>query len=215
MKNFLVNLSGAKKLALLALILGLVAVLLGNPYDKVNTTINAKELAIESVRGSDKVDVKSLADWIIEGRVDYRLVDLRDEDSFKEYFIPTAVNIPVGKIIDAGLMRNQKILLYADDNTKAAQAWFLLKSKEYKGVYILDGGVDSWKNEILFPKLAVNASPEEKVEFDKMVEVSKFYGGSPQIGEEISTQEIAMPKLDMPAAIPMTSTGKKPKREGC
>lgn len=215
MKNFIMNLSGAKKLGLLALILGLVAVLLGNPYDKVNTTINTKEFAIESVRGTDKVEVKKLADWIIEGKVDYRLVDLRDEKEYQEYFIPTAVNIPVGKILDAGLMRNQKILLYSDDNTKAAQAWFLLKSKDYKGVYILDGGVDSWKDEILFPKLAANPTPEQKSEFDKIVEVSKFFGGSPQTGGEESTQEIAMPKLELPAAIPMSTPGKKPKREGC
>lgn len=215
MKNFIMNLPGEKKLGLLALILGVVAVLLGNPYDKVNTTINTKEFAIESVRGTDKVDVKSLADWIIKGKVDYRLVDLRDEKAYQEYYIPTAVNIPVSKILDAGLMRNQKILLYADDNTKAAQAWFLLKSQDYKGVYILDGGVDAWRDEILFPTLASNARPEEKAEFDKMVEVSKFFGGSPQTGGEESKQEIAMPKLELPASIPMSTPGKKPKREGC
>lgn len=215
MKQFLKNLSGPKKLGGVALILGLVAVLLGNPYDKVNTTINTKELAIEAVRGNDKVDVKSLADWIIEGRVDYRLVDLRDEEKYNEYSIPTAVNIPVSKISDSDLMRNQKILLYADDNTKAAQGWFLLKSKDYNGVYILDGGVEAWKDRVLFPSLHANATAEEKAEFEKMAEVSKFFGGSPQTGTETDEQEIAMPKLEMPAAVPMTTPKRKPKREGC
>lgn len=215
MKQFLKNLSGPKKLGGIALILGLVAVLLGNPYDKVNTTVNTKELAVETVRGTDKVEVKSLADWIIEGKVDYRLVDLRDEEKFSEYSIPTAVNIPVGKITESGLMRNQKILLYADDNTKAAQGWFLLKTKDYKGVYILDGGVEAWKDEVLFPSLAANASEEEKAEFEKMAEVSKFFGGTPQTGTEENEKEITMPKLELPAAVPMTTPKRKPKREGC
>lgn len=215
MKQFLKNLSGPQKLGGVALILGLVAVLLGNPYDKVNTTINIKEIAIESVRGNDKVDVRSLADWIIEGRVDYRLVDLRDDEKFSEYSIPTAVNIPVSKLMNSDLMRNQKILLYADDNTKAAQGWFLLKSRDYNGVYILDGGVEAWKDEVLFPSLAANASPEEKAGFEKMAEVSKFFGGTPQTGTEENEKEISMPKLELPAAVPMTTPKRKPKREGC
>ncbi len=215
MKQFIKNLSGPKRLGGVALILGIVAVLLGNPYDKVNTTINTKEFAIESVRGNDKVDVKSLADWIIEGKVDYRLVDLRNNDKFKEYSIPTAVNIPVTDLMDSDLMRNQKIVLYADDETKAAQGWFLLKSKDYNGVYMLDGGLEAWKDEVLFPSLASNASPKEKTEFEKMAEVSKFFGGKPQTGTEENKKEIAMPKLELPAAVPMTTPKRKPKREGC
>jgi rhodanese-related sulfurtransferase len=215
MKKFIKNLSGEKKLGGVALVLGLVAVLLGNPYDKVNTTINTKKIAIESIRGNDKIDVKSLADWIIEGRVDFRLVDLRDDEKFSEYSIPTAVNIPVSKLMDSDLMRNQKIVLYSDDNTNAAQGWFLLKSKDYNGVYILDGGLEAWKDEVLFPSLAANASEEEKAEFEKMAEVSKFFGGTPQTGTEEDEKEITMPKLELPAAVPMTMPKRKPKREGC
>lgn len=215
MKNYIMNLSGSKKLAIVALIFGLVAVLLGNPYDNTYAKVNVKELSIESIRDSEIINVKELADWIIEGKVDYRLVDLREEEAFKEYFIPTAVNIQTSELLESNLMRNQKILLYCEDNIKAAQGWFVLKSKDYKGVYILNGGVDSWKDEILFPSISANASPEEKAEFDKVVEVSKFFGGSPQVGETDGSEEIKMPKIDMPAALPMNTNSSKPKREGC
>ncbi|MDZ7764947.1 MAG: hypothetical protein U5K00_11025 [Melioribacteraceae bacterium] len=40
MKNYIMNLSGSKKLAMVALVFGLVAVLLGNPYD--NTYARSK-----------------------------------------------------------------------------------------------------------------------------------------------------------------------------
>ncbi|KUG25015.1 hypothetical protein ASZ90_005153 [hydrocarbon metagenome] len=215
MKNYIMNLSGSRKLALVALILGLVAVLLGNPYDNTFTKINVKSLSVESIRDSEIINVKELAGWIIEGRVDYRLVDLRDEEAYKEYFIPTAVNIPTSKLMESNLMRNQKILLYCEDNIRAAQGWFILKANNYKSVYILNSGVDSWKDEILFPTISENASTEEKAEFDKMVEVSKFFGGSPQIGETEGGKEIKMPKIEMPAAVPMNTSGGKPKREGC
>ncbi|MCZ7603424.1 MAG: rhodanese-like domain-containing protein [Melioribacteraceae bacterium] len=215
MKNYIMNLSGSKKLAIVGLILGLVAVLLGNPYDNTYAKVNVKELSVEAIRDSEIINVKELADWIIEGRVDYRLVDLRDEEAFKEYFIPTAVNIQTSKLLESNLMRNQKILLYCEDNIKAAQGWFILKANNYKGVYILDGGVDSWKDEILFPSISTNASPEEKAEFDKIVEVSKFFGGSPQVSETDGEKEIKMPKIEMPAAIPMNTNSGKPKREGC
>lgn len=215
MKNYIMNLSGSKKLAMIALIFGLVAVLLGNPYDNTYAKVNVKELSVESIHDSEIINVKDLADWIIEGRVDYRLVDLRDGESFKEYFIPTAVNIPTSKLLESSLMRNQKILLYCEDNIKAAQGWFVLKSKDYKGVYIINGGIDAWKDEILFPTISENASPEEKVEFDKIVEVSKFFGGSPQVGETEGEKEIKMPKIEMPAALPMNTNSSKPKREGC
>ena len=216
MKQFIINLSGPKKLALAALILGLVAVLLGNPYDKVYTSINTKEFEVNAARGEDKIDVKDLADWIIQGKVDYRLVDLREPDKFNEYSIPTSVNIPVAKLSDSGLMKNQEVILYSEDNVKAAQAWVLLKSQGYKGVYILNGGVDKWKDEVLFPALPADATPQQKTEFDKMAAVSKFFGGSPQTGgTSQSKKEISMPKLKLPAAVPMSTPSNKPKREGC
>ncbi|MDZ7764948.1 MAG: rhodanese-like domain-containing protein [Melioribacteraceae bacterium] len=63
--------------------------------------VNVKELSVESIRDGEIINVKELAEWIIEGKVDYRLVDLRDEEAFKEYFIPTAVNIPTSKLLES------------------------------------------------------------------------------------------------------------------
>ena len=51
------------------------------------------------------------------------------------------------------LLRNQKIVLFSDDNIDAAKAWFILKSKGYKGVYILDGGLDAGKKMFFSQKL--------------------------------------------------------------
>jgi rhodanese-related sulfurtransferase len=215
MKKFFSELSTPKKLALVAFILGLIAVFAGSPYVGSTITVNAKDLALTTVKNSDKVNVLELADWIIKEKSDYTLVDLRDENEFSEYFIPTAVNISLETLPESGLLRNQKIILYADDDLKAAQGWFILKSKDYKGVYILDGGLEKWKDEVLFPKLAADATPEQIAEFEKRKEICKYFGGVPQTG---STQTIDK-KNELPTpqvtTSPTVGKTKKKKREGC
>jgi uncharacterized protein len=215
MKKFFGELSTPKKLALIAFALGLIAVFAGSPYVGSTITVNAKDLALTTVKNSDKVNVLELADWIIKEKSDYTLVDLRDEKEFSEYFIPTAVNISLETLPESGLLRNQKIILYADDDLKAAQGWFILKSKDYKGVYILDGGLEKWKDEVLFPKLAADASTEQIAEFEKRKEISQFFGGVPQTG---STQTIDK-KNELPTSqvttSPTVGKTKKKKREGC
>jgi rhodanese-related sulfurtransferase len=215
MKKFFSNLSTPKKLALFALLLGIIAVFAGSPYMGSEVRVNTKDLALSTVKNSDKIKPLELADWIIKGEADYTLVDLRSEDQYSEYFIPTAINIPLVQLPESDLLRNQKIILYSKDDVNAAQAWFILKSKNFKGVYILDGGLKEWKNEVLFPKLAVNASKEEIAGFEKVKEISKYFGGSAQTD---STQ-VSETKVNLP--IPqVTSKGnvnqpKKKKREGC
>ena len=76
----------------------------------------------------------------------------------------------------------KKIILYSDAGIHSAQAWFLLKANGYKGVYILRGGLEEWKDSILFPRLVENATPAEIAAFEKAKEISKFFGGSPQVG---------------------------------
>jgi hypothetical protein len=50
-----------------------------------------------------------------------------------------------------------------------------------------------------------------------MKEVSKFFGGSPQVGgnaEEVAAKK-TMPKLEMPPVTSVPTAGKKKKKEGC
>lgn len=215
MKKFFSNLNTPKKLALVALLFGVIAIFAGSPYNGSTIKVNAKDIALSTVKNSDKINVLELADWIIKEKSDYTLVDLRDEKEFNEYFIPTAVNIPLETLPEAGLLRNQKIILYADDDLKAAQAWFILKSKDYKGVYFLDGGLKKWKDEILFPKLAVNANAEQIAEFEKIKEISKFFGGVPQTGTSETVEnknEFPTPQVTSKSNL---NQSKKKKREGC
>lgn len=215
MKNILSKLSMNKKLALVAFVLGLVAIFAGNPYRGNSVTLDTKELALIVDKTVDHVSAEELADWIIQGKSDFKLLDLRTEKEFNEYHIPPAELVPLADLNEYPLLRNEKIVLYSEGGIHSAQAWMLLKAKGYRGVYMLFGGLEEWTDKILFPKISQNATQEQLAAFEKMKEVSKFFGGSPQTGgtaEEVSTKK-SMPKLEMPAGTSTPKAGKK--KEGC
>jgi len=219
MSGFFGTLTLNKKLGLLLGILGLGALVLGNPYRGASVTIDTKELGRIVETETDHVSVEELANWIIQERIDFRLVDLRSDSEFTAYHIPGAEQVALSTLSEHGLQRNEKIILYSEGGIHSAQAWLLMKAQDYKAVYMLRGGLDEWREKVLFPRPAANPTAEQTAAFEKMKEVSKFFGGTPQDGAaEQPTAVIAMPKLMMPSGpagnTPPGSTTKK-KKEGC
>ena len=90
MKNIFSKLSIEKKLGGFALLLGLLALIAGNPYGGTTIKVNEKDIALSTVNNSDKISVLDLADWIIKNKSDFELVDLRSEEKYNEYSIPDA-----------------------------------------------------------------------------------------------------------------------------
>ena len=217
MKRFFAGLTLNTKLGMGVLVLGFVALFAGNPYHGADVKVNAKELALIVDKEVDHVNVETLADWIIQGKTDFRLVDLRNEEAFAEYHIPSAEQIIMSGLEQSSLQRNEKIILYSEGGIHSAQAWMLLKARGFKGVYILRGGLEEWKDRILFPTIPENPTPAQVVEFAKVKEISKFFGGVPQSGsaEAASTVSRPMPKLELPAGAQPKVGGAKKKKEGC
>jgi len=217
MKFSLSSLTLNQKLAIVVGVLGFLAVFAGSPYRGFTSKIDSQELASIVEKEIDHISPEELAGWIIAGNVDYRLVDLRKEKDFAEYHIPTAENILLPTLGDGQLERGEKIILYSEGGIHSAQAWFLLKANGYKGVYILRGGLEEWKDKVLFPRLADNASPQEVAAFEKSKLVSQFFGGTPQIGGTAvaATPTMALPKLEAPSGTQPKISGPKKKKEGC
>jgi len=177
MKNILSKLSLNQKLGLIAILLGLIALVAGNPFDSNEVKVNIKDIALSTVKNSDKIKPETLAEWLIEGKSDFVLIDLRNPEEFEKYTLPEAENIPLVTLPEAELYRNQKLILFADDNLRAAQGWYILKSKGFKNVYILDGGLEGWKNNVLFPRFSSNPTKEELSQFEKKKAIAKYFGG--------------------------------------
>jgi rhodanese-related sulfurtransferase len=214
------KLSLNQKLGVVALALGALAVF-ANVAPGHTVTVNAKELLTSVERQEDHVTPAGLAAWIIEGRTDYGLVDVREDKAFAEYHIPGAENVPLATVADGALGRTDKIVLYGDGGIHAAQAWMVLKGRGYTRVYTLLEGLDAWKDEVLFPVMPQNASPEEQARFERAVQVAKFFGGQPRAAAAPGSEPMALPtQAAGPAVAPPTlpagaGGGPKKKREGC
>ncbi len=205
-----------RKLAVVAAALAALAVF-GNPHRGHVVTLDAQELAAIVEREVDHVTVDELADWIIQGRSDYRLIDLRESGSYAEYHIPTSENVPISGLPDYPLLRNEKIVLYSGGGIHSAQAWFLLRAQGYPGVYMLLGGLTAWQDDVLFPPVPAADDAEGQAWFARIVEVSRYFGGSPQeLGGETDTAAPVrvLPEVEMPAELPMMVRRKRHK-EGC
>lgn len=211
------SLSTNQKLAVGALALGALAVF-AQPNRGHVVTLDVQELATIIDKEGDHVTASELAGWIVAGRSDYRLIDLRGEKEYGGYHIPTAENVTVSALPDAALLANERIVLYSEGGIHASQAWLLLRAKGFRNAYTLKGGLDQWKEEVLFPVLADTATPQERARFERAAAMAKFFGGSPQTGG--ATTAVAktpeMPKVEAPApAAGARSALPKKRKEGC
>ena len=205
------------RLAAFALLLGAVAVL-GTLQSSETVTLNPRELAAIVESEVDHVTVQELADWIIQDIADVRILDLRPATDYAEYYIPGAENVTLTQLLDYPLYRNERIVLYSGGGIHSAQAWFLLRAHGYQGVYILLGGLNSWKDEVLFPSPPTDPTPERLADFSRASSVATFFGGTPQVastGGPATQTLVQMPKVAPPTAAPVQGGRKRKAKEGC
>jgi rhodanese-related sulfurtransferase len=220
MPRWLSKLTLDQKLGVAALALGALAVF-ANVAPGHTIRLDARELLTSVARQEDHVTPSDLAAWIVEGRADYRLVDIRDPRAFAEYHIPTAENVPLPALLDGALGRTDKVVLYGDGGIHAAQGWTALRGRGFTRAYTLLEGLDAWKAEVLFPVAPQNPTPGDQARFERAVQVAKFFGGQPRAAASSGAEP--MPLLTQaaaPAVAPPTLPagargGPKKKRQGC
>jgi rhodanese-related sulfurtransferase len=204
------------RLGLLALVLGAVA-LFSEPHRGPFVKLDAQELGLIVQQETDHVTPTELAGWIIEGRSDYRLLDLRSPDEFATYHIPGAENVPPSQLSDYPLLPTEKIVVYSGGGIHAAQGWMLLRALGFRGVYTVLGGLDGWTDEVLYPSPPAGNDVQAAARFQQAAAVATFFGGQPRIAAgETPPAQPALPKLAPPVAgpaVPVAPRGKK--REGC
>jgi len=214
LRQFTVN----RRLALLAVALGTLA-LFAQPHRGPFVKLDARELASVVEAEVDHVTATELATWIVEGRADYRLLDLRTAADYAAYHVPTAENVPLSALGDYPLLRNEKVVLYSEGGIHSAQAWMLLRAQGYDAVYMVLGGLDAWKDEVLFPAPPADADAAARARFERAAQVAKFSGGEARTGADAATPAagVELPKLTAPPAAPgpATPVAKKKKKEGC
>ena len=73
-------------------------------------------------------------------------------------------------------------MLYSEGGAHAAQAWVLLRLRGYRHVFVLREGLYEWIARVLEPRLAVDATPAERAEFERAAELSRLLRRLPPRG---------------------------------
>lgn len=130
-----------------------------------------------------------LAKYIMEQPNYYWIFDFRPEEDFAEYHIPTSTNISLDQLLKNDLQINHKIYLVDEFETQSIQAYYLLNIRGFYDVHFLKGGIQSWRNEVLFP----NINTIDSINLINRTNISRYFGGKISSDESSNRSEIITP----------------------
>jgi len=129
--------------------------------------IASEDLIAQVLESSIYVQADELAHWIIDKNPAYQLVDIRSNQDYTTYHIPDNIHIPFSDLntleAEEQLDGEKMIILASNGNTRAGQAWILLKQMGYEEVYILAGGLNNWINVFNNPQHPTGAYTDDEL----------------------------------------------------
>ncbi len=167
------------------------------------------------IKDAGQVTAAELAQWILERRQDYQVVDLRDPWHFDDYHIPSAINLPRESLFQPEslqrLDRQKKIVVYSLGAGDGAKAQLLLSMKGYRA-YALEDGIIGWWDEIMTPTSIRSAKPSSSG-YQQARQLREFFmAGSTAAPATTSATpvSVATPAARQPEAVPPSKPVPKP-----
>ena len=137
------GLKGGLALGGLALTLGLV--LAWNPTNPLRTRALAARAEAAIKAREVQITPLELATLLQDRRVPIRLYDLRSESAYNRFHLADARHLPAGRLDRLTRLPPTTIKVLIGDGEQAAErAYAILASKAVPGVYLLEGGIQSW-----------------------------------------------------------------------
>lgn len=143
-------------------------------------SIDVAALAREVSDEADHVSAVELAAWLRERRPGLRVLDVRSASEFAAYHLPTAEHLPLDQLSATRFAPDETIVLYSEAGVHGAQAWVFLRALGHRRVYFLRRGLHEWLDDVMSPTLAADASPEARARFERVEELSRWFGGLPR-----------------------------------
>jgi rhodanese-related sulfurtransferase len=127
----------------------------------------------------DDISAPDLAARIVAQDAALHVVDLRSRPDFDQLHVPGATHMTLDDLRRKSIPPNARIVLYADDDDRAAKGARVLRTRGYRDVMILREGISAWIGRVLEPRLAKDATAAERAEFERAAQWSRFFGGLP------------------------------------
>lgn len=192
MKNVNLKTIGFGTLILLGLILAF------SPVDRMaHKHVDSGFLIQEINNQSHYISPDEVAHWVIDKDPSFQVIDIRSKEDYEKYHIPGSVWIPLANLLSEEgkemLDPEKTIILASNGNSKAAQAWVLLKEAGYNDVYVLLGGMNYWVEVFTNPQKPKGSYTDEEVFAYQFRQAA----GPVLMGTQVATNantEIAQPK---------------------
>lgn len=128
------------------------------------------------------ISAPDLAQRIMGGDRHLRVFDLRAAEAFAQFHVPGARNATAASLGNETLTPQAEVVLYGDARATIIEALTVLRAREHRDVRVLREGLYEWLSRVQEPRLAAAPTVEERAEFERAAEMSRFFGGVPRAG---------------------------------
>ena len=154
---------GPRLLAGAAAVAASAAVVAGDPP--------SRDLDISAVR---------VAEWLRDRR-EVRLYDVRARSFYDAFALPAAEHLTLSALSNLPVARTDTVIVYGERNDEnAVRAQEQLLERGIAATWVLRGGVEEWAADVLSPTLPLDATLEQEAEFERLAELSRYFGGVPR-----------------------------------
>ena len=144
------------------------------------TQASLVDVAQAAARQSDRVSVEELAGWLIEGRQDFVLIDVRSSEDFGKGAIGEARNIPIAELLGAetlaSLPGDRKVVVYSNGSENGAKAATLLRVAGLDA-HVVTGGYNAWHARVLNPDISAEELDGESLQVSEQRAYACYFVG--------------------------------------
>jgi len=160
---------------------------------------SAKDM-VETVKNENYlVKPSKVFDFQRMNNTEWEIVDVRSPRFYANHHIDGAKNISFASMLKESntdyWKSTTKKLLYADDEARAVNAWFILSELGYENIYVLEGGYDFWKKNIESKFTKAYSVNDEKAKYDYKKIMSENRGAALQPATTSKLSKAPKPKV--------------------
>jgi rhodanese-related sulfurtransferase len=138
------------------------------------------DVAQAAARQDDRESVEDVAGWIVEGRSDFKLIDVRSPEDFESGSIGDAENIPIAQIASQDVLQrlptDRMVIVYSNGSENAAKAMVLLRMSGIDA-HVMTGGYNAWHARILNPDIPADEVDGENLQVTEQRALSCYFVG--------------------------------------
>lgn len=163
-------------LSVIAIVIGLSAFAFPERQSSLKQESNNSEI-ISKAR-FEMMDADELAFRLLDKDKSIQIFDFRNKEEFKELSLPKSSNWTMdnvfGKDIHKKLeVKNMKNVIIANDEAEGKRLAYIANELGYRDIYILKGGMNEFKNEILYFKRPETSTRQTQATYDFREKASK------------------------------------------